>query len=266
MFYRDEGSGPPLTMLHGFPTSSLDWAPMWATLTEYHRVIAIDFLGYGKSDKPRRHDYRLNEQVEVVLEVWRHLEVGSSAVVAYDYGAIVAQLLLAHHSERLNHVVFMNAGLVLDHYRPRPMQRLAQIPLLGALAFRFLNESRYTKTWSEVFGADHPLRGEFAHEHWLAMSESAPAGDTGQRLLSYIPERRRRASELDTALRTHVPMSFLWGTADPVSGAVAPAIAQRLPRIDLVTYPGVGHYPHLEVPGRVATDILARTTTRPGDA
>lgn len=266
VFYRAEGSGPPLTLLHGFPTSSLDWAPMWDALTAHHRVIAVDFLGYGRSEKPSRHTYDLDEQVELVLGIWKHLNVTETAVVAYDYGAIVAQLLLAHHGGRLTRVILMNAGLIADHYRPRPIQRLAQIPIVGALAFRLLDERRYTRTWSEVFSPSHPLSVELAHQHWLAMSESAPAGDTERRLLRYIQERKRRAAELDAAFSTTVPLSFVWGLADPVSGTVAPALAQRWPDADLVTYDDVGHYPHLEVPDRVSADILDRTTTPPSNS
>ena len=246
-------------MLHGFPTSSLDWASMWDALTERHRVVAVDFLGYGRSDKPKGHTYQLDEQTELVLATWEHLGISSSAVVAYDYGAIVAQLLLAHHSPRVSRVVLMNAGLIPELYHPRPIQRVAQVPVLGAIAFRLLNERRFTQAWSEVFGADYPLTAEVAHEHWLAMSSSAPAGDTQRRLLRYIPEREQRAEELKAALDTDVPLSFLWGAADPVSGAVAPALAKRSPQIDLVSYAGIGHYPHLEIPDRVASDILART-------
>lgn len=263
VFCRVGGSGSPLTMLHGYPTSSLDWAPLWDKLTAHHRVIAIDFLGYGRSDKPQRHTYRLDEQVEVVLGIWHHLGIDEGAIVAYDYGAIVAQLLLTHHSERLTRVVMMNAGLIPEHYHPRLIQRIAQIPILGAVVFRLLNERLFTRAWAEVFGPDHPLSAELAHEHWLAMSHAGRAGDTQRRLLSYIPERKQRASELDTALDTRVPLSFLWGAADPVSGPVASALAKRLPKIDLVSYPGVGHYPHLEVPDRVAADILTRSAQSP---
>jgi pimeloyl-ACP methyl ester carboxylesterase len=52
--FTREGDGPPLVLLHGFPSSSYDWRPV---LTEERdrAVLAFDFLGFGLSDKPREH-------------------------------------------------------------------------------------------------------------------------------------------------------------------------------------------------------------------
>ncbi|XP_048338245.1 mesoderm-specific transcript homolog protein-like, partial [Sphaerodactylus townsendi] len=57
IFYRDSsgavGSSDVVVLLHGFPTSSYDWYKIWEGLTErFHRVIALDFVGFGFSDKP----------------------------------------------------------------------------------------------------------------------------------------------------------------------------------------------------------------------
>ena len=52
IFYRVEGSGPPLLLIHGYPFNSFDWAPIWPTLTERFTVIAPDMMGMGFSAKP----------------------------------------------------------------------------------------------------------------------------------------------------------------------------------------------------------------------
>lgn len=61
---RIEGHDPVLVMLHGFPSSSYDFSRL-LPLTGDHAVLAFDFLGFGLSDKPRRHDYTLLEQADL---------------------------------------------------------------------------------------------------------------------------------------------------------------------------------------------------------
>jgi len=48
MFYRREGRGPALLLVHGYPTSSWDWASLWPELTAHYDVIALDMLGFGE--------------------------------------------------------------------------------------------------------------------------------------------------------------------------------------------------------------------------
>ena len=52
IFYRVEGSGPPLLLIHGYPFNSFDWEPIWPTLTQRFTVIAPDMMGMGFSAKP----------------------------------------------------------------------------------------------------------------------------------------------------------------------------------------------------------------------
>ena len=52
VFARVSGHGNPVTMLHGFPTSSIEWQGVLGALQAEHRVLAADFLGFGLSDKP----------------------------------------------------------------------------------------------------------------------------------------------------------------------------------------------------------------------
>jgi pimeloyl-ACP methyl ester carboxylesterase len=260
VFICSAGSGPTVTLLHGFPGSSLEWSGVWERLIAEHRVIAVDLLGFGHSDKPGGHRYRLDHQADLVLAVWRELGVKRTSIVAYDYGAIIAQLLINRADRpQITRVVLSNASVFPELYRPRPLQRALLLPGIGRLVWRLTDESRFHHSWSTVFGPDHPLDPAISHEHWLALTHGDLAGDAQRRILQYIPERAARARELTASLTAGVPLSFLWGMADPVSGApLARAIQDRLPSADLVAYDGVGHCPHIETPETVAADLLPR--------
>ena len=56
---------PVIFLIHGFPTSSWDWAPIWAALNASYRLVALDMLGFGFSDKPRSHRYSIMEQADL---------------------------------------------------------------------------------------------------------------------------------------------------------------------------------------------------------
>ena len=99
VFLRRMGEGPAVTLLHGFPSSSHDWAKLAPELAETHALLLPDFLGFGASDKPAAHDYSLHEQADLVEAVWAHERVTSTVIVAHDYAVSVAQELLARLAE-----------------------------------------------------------------------------------------------------------------------------------------------------------------------
>src|SRR3954470_15574313 len=95
VFYRDEGRGPALLFVHGFPTASYDFAPLWEPLVQRFRCVAADMLGFGFSSKPRPYDYRIADQAELFEGLCRQLRLEEVHVLAHDYGDTVAQELLA---------------------------------------------------------------------------------------------------------------------------------------------------------------------------
>jgi pimeloyl-ACP methyl ester carboxylesterase len=264
LFCRVVGSGPWVTMLHGFPTCSWDWAEVADGLTSLHQLLIPDLLGFGDSDKPAGHIYSLVEQADLVEALWRHFGIDETALVAHDISATVVQELLARQSEnrlsvRLTHVVLLNSALFHGVSRPRPVQVLLARPIIGPLFARVVTERLFTRTLSTVFAETHVLPPAAAHAYWLAFRRRS-SGGLMHGLLQYIPERARRHARWEAALdRTPTPLSFIWGMQDPVSGApVAQVIRQRLPNAQLVPLDDVGHYPQLEAPQRVVTTL--RTT------
>ena len=259
VFVRRTGSGAPVLLLHGFPASSFEWAGVETDLARNHEVISFDFLGYGASDKPAGHEYSVFEQADLTETILARYAPTGASVVAYDYGAIVASELLARQTA-LTRCILLNAGLYADRYRPRLAQRLSLVPGVGAVVAKVFTESVFIKTWSEVFSDEHPLDRGLAALHYQALRENDPDRDIQRKLLRYIPERAAHTARFEHALaNTEVPLSFLWGMRDPVSGApIAEELHTQMPDADLVEYADAGHCPHIEIPDRVAADIAAR--------
>ncbi|MEV7415397.1 alpha/beta hydrolase [Streptomyces sp. NPDC089919] len=264
IFVRQDGpaDGPPVTLIHGFPTSSHDWAAVVPALAAAGlRVTTLDLLGFGESDKPRRHAYSLLEQASLVEEVWRQHGIGSTALVAHDYGVSVGQELLARDPSRITRMAWLNGGLYPDLHRPVLLQRLLHGPL-GPLLARLTTRRRFGSTLRNVLGRE--VAEADLDDLWTSLHRS-DGHLLAPRLLGYLDERRRHADRWTGALESFPgPTLFVWGPADPISGAhVLPRLRTRLPHAhieELTTPPPTGHYPQLENPTAVATTLTTFLT------
>jgi len=159
IFYHTEGRGEVLVCIHGFPTASWDGHAVWPRLVEKFRVVAVDMIGVGLSDKPLNYSYSLFDQANLHEGLLAFLGEQTVHLLAHDYGDTVVQELLARHlagTSRLNvrSVCLLNGGLFPEAIHPHPIQKLLLNPLLGPMVGRLLSERRFQKSFSSVFGPD----------------------------------------------------------------------------------------------------------------
>jgi pimeloyl-ACP methyl ester carboxylesterase len=218
----------------------------------------LDLLGFGGSEKPVGHAYSLREQAAIVAALWEELGVGATALVSHDYGVSVAQELLARDAGRITRAAFLNGGLYPDLHRPIRVQRLLHGPA-GAVLGPMSSELLYRRTMGRILGRS--VSGDVLHQMWLATS--AGGGRWVQHgLLGYIDERHQFSERWVGAMESYGgPMAFIWGPADPISGAhVLERLRKRLPAatfVELGDAPATGHYPQLENPEAVAAALTA---------
>ena len=260
IFYRREGSGPTIVLLHGFPTWSYDYVEVATDLSADHDVVTLDFHGYGASGKPRDHQFTVPESADVIEELLVRLGIGNAALVIHDYGGIVGQELLDRRRRgaltfELDAVHVLNSGIVFDAYRPTVMQRLLALPVVGPVVARSGNKTTYRKLLDAIRG-DNKLGDAEYDELWKGM-----ARDEGtllaNRHIRYNAERAEHHGRWESALAEYEgPLQLIWGLDDPVSGKHVLDIARtRLPKAVVVELAGVGHYPQSEAPVEVAAAI-----------
>ncbi|MFB7291627.1 alpha/beta fold hydrolase [Actinacidiphila glaucinigra] len=262
VFVRQDGppEGAPVTLLHGFPSSSHDWAAVVPALVHAgHRVTAVDFLGLGESDKPHPYAYSLLEQADVVEAVWSSVGQRSTALVAHDYGVSVAQELLARDPHRVTSMTWLNGGVFPDLHHPIPEQKLLHGPA-GPEAARQLTEDKFAASLARLTG--RPFSGGVAHDMWLG-AVSRDGLEVLPELLRYLDEREEFTVRWVDAIRTYAgPQQFIWGPADPISGAhVLPRIREVVPQAKLTVLdevPAVGHFPQVEAPELVGPLLVRR--------
>lgn len=273
IFFIGEGEpdSPTLLLIHGFPTSSWDWQQIWPALRQGYRVVAMDMLGFGYSDKPNRRDYTIHRQADFVEALVAHLGLAEFHVLAHDYGVSVAQELLARQNEgkgagRWLSCCFLNGGLFPEMHRALFTQKLLLSPL-GPLANRLFGKAQFDRAFSKVFGqATQPSERELA-EFWHLINYK-DGKHLFHNLITYIRDRRQhRARWVAALIDTPVPLALINGSTDPVSGAHMVARYRELGcRLDyLAQLPEIGHYPQVEAPGPVAQHYLQflAQTSRP---
>jgi len=263
--HEQPGSGVPLVLLHGYPSSSYDWRRLLDRLPG-RRVLCFDLLGFGLSDKPRDHVYSLHGQADLTEAVVRRLAGEPFLLVAHDMGTSVATELLARDLEgrlkaKLAAVLLLNGSMILE----RASLTLAQKVLrsrLGPLAARVSSGRFFRAQFRRIFSRAHPLSDEEAEDQWALL-----AHNRGHRILDrltfYLHERVRFASRWHGALRDWPGrLELAWAMRDPVcTAAVLDAVLELRPRAPLVRFAELGHYPQIE-----DADAVARVVARLADS
>lgn len=261
---------PTLLLLHGFPTSSWDWSPLWETLTPQFHVIAPDLLGYGFSAKPADYEYRILDQADLCEALLSKLGVSEYHVLAHDYGDTVAQELLARALDdsavcALKSICFLNGGLFPEAHRATLVQRLLLSPW-GSFVAKRMDFARFSKSMQEVFGAATPASRAEMEAMWSMVVENNGI-QVMHKLIGYIPERKqfrpRWVGAMTNAHTANIPLRLINGADDPVSGRhMAKRYADLVPGADIMLLNGIGHYPQIEAPDEVLRGVIGFHETR----
>jgi pimeloyl-ACP methyl ester carboxylesterase len=270
IFYRREGSGPNLLLIHGYPFNSWDWALIWPTLTQRFTVIAPDMIGMGFSAKPVAYEYTVADHADMHEALLHHLGIGSAHILAHDLGDSVGQEMLARHefgeqsygALAIESITWLNGGMFNEAYTPRAMQKLMSRTPLGDIMSPLqgspLSRRLLEPTLNELFGATKPSR------QMLEKFDQILGYNDGKRVMHkvgrFLDDRYAHRNRWVRAMRqTTVPMRLIDGPVDPNSGAhMAARYREVIPNPDVVMLGGdIGHWPQIEAPDAVLEAFLA---------
>ena len=112
MHYADEGDGDPVLLLHGEPTWAYLYRRMIPPLAGVARVVAPDYFGFGRSDKPTRiEDYSYDFHYASVERLADDLDLGRTTVVVQDWGGPIGLRLAVERTDRVSRLVILNTGI-----------------------------------------------------------------------------------------------------------------------------------------------------------
>jgi len=117
--YVDEGKGQTILCLHGEPSWSFLYRKMIAAMSRKHRVIAMDFVGFGRSDKfTEREAYTFKMHLDTLMGFIKAMDLKQITVVVQDWGGLLGLAAVAHMPERFARLVIMNTGLPTGKGKP----------------------------------------------------------------------------------------------------------------------------------------------------
>jgi len=133
--YVDEGAGETLLFVHGNPTWSFHWRNLLTALRQRYRVVAIDHLGCGLSDKPQDWPYQLSGHVANLRALIERLDLQKLTLLAQDWGGAIGLGAAVAEPERFSRFMLFNTGAF--HGGRMPVRiGVCRMPVLGPLAVR----------------------------------------------------------------------------------------------------------------------------------
>jgi haloalkane dehalogenase len=256
MHYVDEGEGNPVLLLHGEPTWAYLYRKLIPPLARVARVVAPDYLGFGRSDKPTRvEDYSYDLHYRSIERLAEELDLRETAVVVQDWGGPIGLRLAVEHPERVTRLVILNTGIGAGR-APSPewlrfrdfMQRVGPEIVPGQLV-RISAVTELADEVVEAYNAPFPTAESKAGV--LAFPELVPT--------ELDHPSAAKMLEVRAALeRWEKPALVLFSDSDPIfSPAAAERMAARIPGAgpaEIVA--GAGHFLQEEKGEEIAARIV----------
>jgi pimeloyl-ACP methyl ester carboxylesterase len=239
MHYLEAGRGEPLILLHGSGGEGARWMPQIKGLSSAFRVIAIDHIGFGQSDKPLTV-YHSGVFASFLAGFMKAISVPRASLMGQSLGAAVALDFTVHHPDMVQRLVLVDGGgfrSPSDPPRPAtPDWHARQIANAGTL-----EESR---EYLEKLYYDHKFVTDELVEHNLVLRlRSAYTAESMQtaadRGLGGVTEAQVKGIAAPTLL--------VWGANDPLSSlATQDKLNGAIKGSRKVVFDKAGHYPFLE--------------------
>ena len=258
----------PLLVLHGFPTSSFDFAAVLDGLRDGRRVLLFDMVGYGLSAKPDRA-YSIALQADIATAYVAALGIDRLALLTHDMGDTVGGELLARRAEGawpvdVTRRVVTNGSIYIEQaHLTAGQQMLLGLPdqvLAGAIP---IDDASLAQSLRETFSEATPLVPEGWPEDPVPAAAAHIVRDEGHRLLPrlirYIEERRANERRFTGAIESDPsPLHIVWGLDDPIAvPSMVDTLLSARPDATATRLSGVGHYPMVEAPQRFLGAALA---------
>ncbi|MBE1547335.1 pimeloyl-ACP methyl ester carboxylesterase [Mycobacterium sp. OAS707] len=250
IFYREAGptDGPVVLLLHGFPSSSRMFDPLFARLSDRFHLIAPDLPGFGHSDwpDPAKFAYTFDHLATVVDHFTEKLGLSQYNLSFQDYGADVGMRMVVAHPERLQSLIIQNAALHADALGPLWDARRA------FWADRVAHEAQFRRNFLSLeatrqrhVGTD-PNIERYDPDLWTDEYRFLTDPAQGNIQVDLFYDYRTNVSSYDAWdawLREHKPRTMvLWGKYDPSFLIAETAADQRdIPGAELHIVDG-GHF------------------------
>ncbi len=253
--YRELGSGPPVLLLHGWPTSSFLWRNVMPSIARENRVVALDLPGFGGSDKPPGTHYGFDLFEQAIDGFLDALGIESLGIAGHDLGGPVTLHWALARQQRVERLALLNT-LVYPEFSPAVIEFVVAASTPGA-----------REQLTSPAGLEEAMRLGLADGSNLTDEVIAgvcePFADDGSRRsladagIGLAPDGFAEIARMLPSFKA--PVRLIYGEQDRILPDIAETVARvrkDLPQAVVTALPGCGHFLQEEAPEQVG-DLLA---------
>ncbi len=259
------GEGSPIVLLHCYSCSTHWWEELEPLLEKHHRVISIDLIGHGGSEKPAA-GYSMTDQASTVASVLSGLGVSNATVVGHSMGFAVATALAEESPGLVARLVDIDQAPSDDFGSPPFLAQLSYVPLIGQAMARVTPDFAVRDAYKEAFAPGFNFANGFENP-------DQPVDD--QKAMTYTSFKKSAQESddfgaeqpLDERLAgLGIPLLVIMGAEDQLydDPQEAADAYKDVPGAQITMIEGSGHSPNVEKPEETSALIL-EFAADPGD-
>lgn len=256
MHYIDEGDGPPILFCHGNPTWSFLYRHLVLALRDRFRCVAVDYLGFGLSERPDGYGYTAEEHARVVGELVDHLGLTDLVVMGQDWGGPVGTAVAVERAERVRGLVLGNTWF-WPADRPR-IRIFGRVMSTGLMQRQILERNLFVERLLPGGMTRKLSPGEMDHYRMVQARPEARRGvaEMPRQILAAEPLLARLARQVPERLGDK-PALLTWGMKDFAfrPQAFLPRLRATFPDHVVVELADARHYIQEDAPGEMARAI-----------
>jgi haloalkane dehalogenase len=277
LYVRDfPGGDPAFVVLHGFPDNSRIYDELIPHLVSAgRRTVAIDFLGFGESDKPEGTNYTFDQQLGDLEAVVEFLKLNAIIPVGHDAGGPTAVNFALRHPDRAVAVVLINAfygdapGLrvpeLIELFSHKGLKALHQHFLTSPQQFAWLLDFQRERLKTILTETQKPRYVEFLgpiiDNNFRQQPSAGPA--FAQMTFQLTDELAANTARLADFRRSDVPLLLIWGKADPYLHVTVAEYLRSQARKAALYVLEAGHWPQIDAAAEVARIMLETAEAKP---